>query len=39
MMEFAIGLGLFLLLLATLGAIADWMGEPERRDARRRNGR
>lgn len=30
-------LAVFLLALAVLGAIADWMGEPERLDSRRRN--
>jgi len=32
-------LGGFLLILAAAGLIADWLGEPERRDARRRNRR
>lgn len=39
MIAFAAGLGLFLLVLAVMAALADWMGEPERWDARRRNGR
>lgn len=37
MIEFLIGLAAVLLALAVLGAIADWMGEPERLDSRRRN--
>ena len=36
MMEFALGCIAFLLMLAVLAAIADWIDEP-RRDARRRN--
>jgi len=36
-MELAAGLGLFLLVLAVMAALADAMGEPERRDSRRRN--
>lgn len=37
MIVFAAGLGLFLLALAVMAAIADALGEPERWDARRRN--
>ena len=37
MIEFVAILGLFLGLLAGMAAVADWLGEPERRDARRRN--
>ena len=34
---FVAGLGLFLLALAVMAAIADRLGEPERWDSRRRN--
>jgi len=34
---FVAGLGLFIGALAVMGAIADWLGEPERWDSRRRN--
>lgn len=37
MIEFVAGLGLFILLLAVIGAVADWWESPERRDARERN--
>lgn len=37
MIPFVAVLGLFILALAVLAAIADAMGEPERWDSRRRN--
>jgi len=36
---FLAGCALFLAALAIGAALADWLGEPERWDARRRNGR
>ena len=39
MIEFVAMLAAFVLLLAAMGAVADWLGEPERRESRRRNGR
>ena len=34
---FAAGIAIFLLVLVLLGIVADWLGEPERWDSRRRN--
>jgi hypothetical protein len=37
--EFVAACGFFLLALVVMGIIADALGEPERWDSRRRNGR
>ena len=37
MIEFVAVLGLFVLMLAVIGAVADWWESPERRDSRERS--